>query len=111
MVRRVGKDTIDTIRNARRDLCDARQIEVIYLELPLAQSGTPEVCEAVEEDGFFFSGVAPLYGPEGDVLRLQFLNVELDTSVLQIENPLARSLLKYVEQERERVSRARTIRS
>ena len=111
MVRRVGNDTIDRIRNARRDLCGARQIEVIYLELPLAQSGTPEVCEAVEEDGFFFSGVAPLYGQEGDVLRLQFLNVELDTSVLQIENPFARDLLKYVEQERARVSRTGTLRS
>jgi hypothetical protein len=103
MVRRVGRDTCDKVRSAHRDLCNVENMEVIYLELPLSQAGTPAVCEAVEADGFFFSGVAPLYGPEGDVLRLQYLNVNLDTSVLQIESPFARELLSYVEQERKRV--------
>jgi hypothetical protein len=103
MVRRVGKDTSEKVRSAHRDLCNVENMEVIYLELPLSQAGTPAVCEAVEADGFFFSGVAPLYGPEGDVLRLQYLNVKLDTSVLQIENPFAREMLNYVEQEWRRV--------
>jgi hypothetical protein len=103
LVRRVGKDTIERVRIAHRDLCRANQVEVVYLELPLTEPGTPEVCEAVEEEGFFFSGIAPLYFPEGDVLRLQFLNVDLDTSVLQIESPFARSLLTYVEEERRRI--------
>jgi hypothetical protein len=104
----VGKNTIEMVRNALRDLRDTCQTEVIYLELPLSQAGTPEVCEAVEADGFFFSGVAPLYSPAGDVLRLQFLSVQLDTRVLQIENPFARQLLAYVEQERRRIGSAST---
>jgi hypothetical protein len=110
MVRRVGKDTIDTVRRAHRDLREG-QVEVIYLELPLSQPGTPEVCRAVEDDGFFFSGVAPLYFPEGDVLRLQFLNVPIDTGALQIESPFARGLLGYIEQERQRTARAKTDRN
>jgi hypothetical protein len=102
MVRRVGKDTIEKVRQSHRDLCEARQAEVVYLELPLSQAGTPEVCRAAEADGFFFSGVAPLYFPEGDVLRLQYLNVTIDTGALQIESPFARDLLTYIEHERQR---------
>jgi hypothetical protein len=101
LVRRVGKDTADQVRAVHRELCRDQQVEVVYLELPLTEAGTPEACQALESQGFFFSGVAPLYFPEGDVLRLQFLNVELDTSVLQIESPFARSLLAYVDQERQ----------
>jgi hypothetical protein len=101
---RVGTDTIDAVRKLHRDL--SGQMEVIYLELPLSEAGTPEICEAVEEDGYFFSGVAPLYSPTGDMLRLQFLNVALDTSVLQIENPFARDLLAFIEEDRRRVQRA-----
>ena len=89
LVRRVGKDTVQQVRTVHRELCGSRQVEVVYLELPLTEPGTPEACQALESDGFFFSGVAPLYFPEGDVLRLQFLNVDLDTSLLQIESPFA----------------------
>jgi hypothetical protein len=102
LVRRVGKDTVHQVCTVHRELCRGQQVEVVYLELPLTEPGTPEACQALESEGFFFSGVAPLYFPEGDVLRLQFLNVDLDTSVLQIESPFARSLLAYVDQERQR---------
>jgi hypothetical protein len=101
-VRRVGQETADAVCRARRELC--RSVEVVYVELPLGQAGTPAVCEAVEMDGFFFSGVAPLYLEDGDALRLQYLSVELDVSLLQIESPFARELLAYVERERRRVA-------
>jgi hypothetical protein len=102
-VHRVGHDTMDAVRNVRRELCGDGRAEVIYLELPLSQPGTPAVCAAAEEDHFFFSGIAPLYLTDGDALRLQYLAVELDTSVLQIENPFARELLSYAERERQRI--------
>jgi hypothetical protein len=49
--------------------------EVVYLELPLGQPGTPAGCEAAEAERFLFSGVAPLYLDDGDALRLQYLGV------------------------------------
>jgi hypothetical protein len=101
-VRRVGHDTADAVSRIRRELCRDGRVEVVYIELPLSQPGTAAVCEAAEEDGFFFSGVAPLYLTGGDAIRLQHLAVELDTSLLQIENPFARELLDYVERERAR---------
>ncbi len=55
-----------------------------------------------------FSGVAPVYLTGGDAIRLQYLAVDLDTSLLQIENPFARELLGYVERERERIKQLPT---
>jgi hypothetical protein len=45
---------------------------------------------------------APLYLDNVAALRLQYLGVELDASLFQIENPFARELLAYVESERMR---------
>jgi serine/threonine-protein kinase RsbW len=103
LVYRIAEDTIAAFRKARTDLSENGQVEVIYLELPLSQPGAADLCRAAEEDGFFFSGVAPLYLPEGDAIRMQFLTVDINTSLLEIENPFARRLLAFVESERQRI--------
>ena len=104
-VRRVGRDSAAEGRRARQDLCDTAAAEVVYLELPLARAGTPHLCEAAESDGFFFSGLGPHFAPDGDALRLQYLNCELDMSGLRVFSPFGRELLDYVAAERSRVSR------
>ena len=108
-VRRVGADTAAEIRRARRDLCETAGAEVVYLDLPLSQPGTPDLCVAAEADGFFFSGVGPCFAPDGDVLSLQYLNVELDIARLQVASPAGQQLVEYVASERTRVGRAGTV--
>jgi hypothetical protein len=98
-----GEDTAAEVRRARRDLCEVSGAAAVFLELPLAQPGTPDLCCAAEEDGFFFSGLGPCFAPDGDVLRLQFLNVELDPELVQVDHPFAHELKAYVIRERERV--------
>jgi hypothetical protein len=88
----------------RRALCEPLGAEAVYLDLPLAQPGTPELCRLVEEEGFFVSGVAPLAFPDGDALRLQHLAVPIHPSLVQIDSPFAREILTYVVAERDRVS-------
>jgi anti-sigma regulatory factor (Ser/Thr protein kinase)/RimJ/RimL family protein N-acetyltransferase len=56
------------------------------------------------EAGFFFSGVGPCFAPDGDTLRLQYLNTELDIGRLQLYNPFAKELAAYIATERERVT-------
>lgn len=73
------------------------------VKLPLAQSGTPGVCGALEGRGFFFTGIGPCLAADGDVLRVQTLAEELDLAELQIEAPFARELLAYAASERARV--------
>jgi len=54
--------------------------------------------------GFFFSGVLPHSAPDGDFLRLQYLNAPLDLERLHLSSPFARELLTYVLQDQERVA-------
>jgi hypothetical protein len=109
-VRRVGTDTAAEVARARRELSAGSGVEVIFLELPLAQAGTPGLCRAAEEAGFYFSGVGPCFARDGDALRLEALNVELDVALLQIETPFARELVEYVARERERVGKGQVPR-
>ena len=104
-VEAVGVDTATEIRRARADLCAVAETEVVYLYLPLAQAGTPELCAEAEKDGFFFSGVGPRFAKDGDALCLQYVGGELDTGLLQIASPFAKELLEYVTAERARVQR------
>jgi hypothetical protein len=101
-VSKVGRDTSGQIEQVAAQLL-GQGAEVIFLDLPAAQAGTQEVCLAAEEAGFFFCGMAPDFFPDGDAIRMQCLHVEIDISLLQIENPFARELLAYVEGERRRV--------
>jgi hypothetical protein len=102
-----GAETAAEVCRTRRYLCETCGAEAIFLELPLAQAATPELCRAVEQDGFFFSGIGPCFGTVGDALRLQFLNVDLDIALLQLHGRLAHELAAYVARERERVGKAR----
>lgn len=104
-VNRIGIDTLPEIYQARRDLCDLAGAAVVGLDLPLAQGGTPYLCDAAEADGFFFAGVRPHFAPDGDFLRLQYLNTELDPGRIHLASPFARELLTYILEERERVGK------
>jgi hypothetical protein len=106
-VRRVGADTAAEVRRLRGSLGENPAVEAIFLELPLAQPGTPGLCRALEQDGFFFSGIGPCFDTRGDALRLQFLNAEQDMGLLQLHSPFARELAAYVAGERKRVGKPR----
>jgi hypothetical protein len=101
---RVGSDSAVEVRRALRDLVELAGAEVVYLEIPLAQSGAPDLCRAAESSGFFFSGLGPQFAPDGDVLRLQYCAVPLDTGLLQIQSPFGRDILAYAVSERRRVA-------
>ncbi len=104
-VNRIGIGTLPEIYQARRDLCDMVGAKVVGLLLPLAQGGTPYLCEAAEADGFFFSGVLPHFAAAGDFLRLQYLNAGLDPERIHLSSTFAKELLTYILQEKERVGR------
>jgi hypothetical protein len=102
-VQQIGAETAAEVRQARRDLCDLAGAAAIYLQIPLSQSGASELCHLVEQEGFFFSALCPGFAEDGDGLRLQYLNTQIDTSRIQVNHSWARELLWYVEQERARV--------
>lgn len=101
-VRTIGSDSAAQIGSQLKTLL-AAGAEAIFLELPLAQPGTPALCEQAEAAGFFFSGICPGFAADGDVLRLQHVATDLDVSQIQVEHPFATELVEYVANERERV--------
>ncbi len=102
-VRRIGAEAAERVAAEQRRL-DLLGVEVIYVDLPLADPGTPDLCEALERAEFFFSGLGPAFAATGDVLRLQWLRSPLDPALVKLENPLARELLDYVWSEKQRVT-------
>ncbi|MCL4502457.1 MAG: GNAT family N-acetyltransferase [Deltaproteobacteria bacterium] len=106
-VNRIGFDTMAECYQGWQDLSKLAGAAVIGLDLPLAQGGTPFLSDLAEENGFFFSGIKPHFAPDGDFLRLQYLNAELYLERLRIYSLFARDLLDYVLLERARVGQPR----
>jgi hypothetical protein len=104
-VEQVGIDTAAEVRRARRDLCGVAEAEVVYLYLPLAQGGTPELCLMAEADGFFFGGLGPRFAADGDALCLQYVSGDFDAGLLEVASPFGKELLDYAAAERARVHR------
>jgi hypothetical protein len=107
-VNRIGSETFPEIEQACRDLCDLAGAAVVFLDLPLAQGGTPDLCDSAETIGFFFSGVRPRFAADGDFLRLQYLNAPLEPERIHLASPFARKLLDYILREKARVAHNRT---
>jgi len=90
-----GGDTLSRIRAIlRRWRLD--RLETICLYLPLPQPSTAVFCSAVEEMGFFFSGLN--FGRSGeDWLVLQYLNNQrYDYGRLKSATPFGKELIDYV---------------
>jgi anti-sigma regulatory factor (Ser/Thr protein kinase) len=100
---RIGADTFPEIERACHDLCVLAGAAVVFLDLPLAQGGTPDLCDAAEAIGFFFSGVRPHFAADGDFLRLQYLNSTLDPERIHLASPFGRELLDYILKDKARV--------
>ena len=106
VIQQIGAETAAEVRQARRDLCDLAGAAVIYLQIPLSQPGAPKLCRSIEREGFFFSALCPGFAEDGDALRLQYLNTQIDFSLLQLNHSWAREILRYVEQERSRIGQS-----
>jgi len=89
----VGDDAAHLIDQHRRELC-AAGTEVVYAELPLDDPATPQAVDGLRERGFFYAGFIPdIRGT--DVLRMQYLDVDVDTEIIQLYSDDARRLLDF----------------
>ena len=95
-----GNDFAAIIRDHLHESCK-RQLDCIYIDLPLTNPATAYLEEECEKLGFFFGGIFPHLRGKGDVLRLQYLNdVDVHIDDIQVASDLGRRLLDYIEQQR-----------
>jgi serine/threonine-protein kinase RsbW len=99
-VLQVGEESRTEIRRGLLDLLEIAGAETVYLDLSLAQPGTPDLCTAAEAEGFFYSGLGPGFAADGDVLTLQYLKGSFDASRVQMASLFGRRLLDYIAKER-----------
>ncbi len=102
-VPQIGQDTAASIRHAKRELIERSHAEVLYVELPLSQPGTPAVMEALEKEGFSFIGIAPHFSTSGDLVRMVYLIDDLSSDAIHIQEDIGRWLIAYALAERVRV--------
>ncbi|MCP4945059.1 MAG: GNAT family N-acetyltransferase [Planctomycetaceae bacterium] len=99
----LGKDTVQNIRRAARELIELSHVEALVVELPLQNPGTPEACEALEQHGFGFTGIGPHFMTGGDVIKLEYLVEPLEKEPIKLFEPFADRLVDYALNEQKRV--------
>lgn len=98
----IGPETAELIRQSVEDLRATSRLGAIYVSLPLEDSGTPALCDALEYCGFFFSGVGPWMLGGKDSLRLQMPMTPIDLSGLVVIGEFGSALLEYIASEQDR---------
>lgn len=99
----LGEDTVQLIRKARRELVEQTHLEVVFVDLPVQDPGTPFVAEQLEADGFGFLGICPELSERGDVLRLAYLVEPVGRDAIHTIDETAADLVDYVLAEQARV--------
>ena len=90
-----GHDFEHLLRVRLREFCLGRY-DCIYVDLPLSDPATRHNCAAVENMGFFFSGIIPELH-DGDFLRFQYLNnITIDPRNVVTVTEFGRRLFDYV---------------
>ena len=99
----LGADSVWSIRHAKRELVERSHAEIVFVELPLENPGTPYVVSSLEADGFAFVGVAPHFSANGDMLRLVYLVEPLAREPIKTLEEFADYLVDYALSEQSRV--------
>jgi len=90
-----GEDIELLIRDHLRVLC-INKFDCIFLDLPLSDPSTQRFCMSFELLGFFFAGLIPEL-PQGDVLRLQYLNnITIDPNKVVLTSDFNKEMFEYV---------------
>ena len=96
VVESIGRATADVLAQTVTDLRTLSHLEALYALIPLEDPAAPQLCEAGEALGFFFSGIAPCALEGRDALRLQQPLTPIDLSALTIVGESGERLLSYI---------------
>ncbi len=96
-VKTPGADLETAIAAERRHLFHSRNLDAVYLDLPLENPATALVSDHLETLGVSYAGVFPNHHVDGDVLRMQSLHrVRITAEDVATASDHGRELLEYV---------------
>jgi hypothetical protein len=88
---RGGDGAADVVDGHRRHLC-ARGTQIVHVEYSRQDPSTPPTVAELRRRGFAYAGLIPNVR-DADVLRLQYLDVEVDAEIISLYTDDARGLL------------------
>ena len=92
-----GADLEDVIAAERHHLFHAKNLDAVYIDLPLAAPATALVADHLERLGVSYAGVFPNNKTNGDVLRMQSLHrVQINVDDVSVASDHGRELLDVV---------------
>lgn len=91
-----GTQTSTQVAQALSDMRSMGRVGAVYVNLPLDDPGTPQVCDAIEGLGFFFCGVVPWAMSGRDALRLQLPLTPIDLEQVTIFGDFGAQLKAYI---------------
>lgn len=91
VVDRAGPDLVEVLDHHRRAVCAGGRA-VVFVELRLDDPVAVAAVEGLRDRGFFYAGFIPELR-DGDVLRLQYVEAEVDTSVIRLATDEAKRIL------------------
>lgn len=97
-VEQYGEDFIYRITKKVNSLM-AKGIKVVYLDLPLDEPFTKNICEKLNKLGFVFSGLMPIYYKNHDFLRLQKMSGKFDTKSLVLFSETAKKIKRQIQKD------------
>lgn len=97
-VSKYGRDFRSVLTEMVRSL-EKRDLNAVYLDLPLENPSTPEQFRHIGPLGFIYCGLAPLFYREADFLRLQKVYVPLDLSLVDVYSEFGKRIKSLVDGE------------
>lgn len=92
-----GADLEEAIGAERHHLFHRRNLDALYVDLPLERPATALVADHLERLGVSYSGIFPNHHCDGDVLRMQSLHrVRVKADDVSVASDHGRELLDYV---------------
>lgn len=98
LVERFGKDFAEVFREISVSL-EGKKLNALYCDLPLDQPAAPLHLDILRKQGFFFSGLMPLFHEEKDYLRLQKVLIPLDLNLIEVYSDMAKQIKNLITEE------------
>lgn len=102
-VTNIGTDCVEQIKQGLFRLTMKTSAEMVYLNLPLENGAVVNILNRVRALGFVFCTVAIALNNGRDVLRLQYLNCEIDFDDIHLVGDTAAQIYNFIKAERNAV--------
>ena len=99
VTKKFGPDFATVLSEMIKSLKEQEDLNAIFLDLPLQNAATPHQFSKIEDLGFIYSGLTPLFHEQSHYLRLQKVYTELDLDLIEVYSQFGEKIKKLIADE------------